>query len=617
MLRTFFSRNRTIGKSHNERTKKRARLAMQLALTGFLLSPYSTVKAQDNFGLDGPDTDVQAFIDAHPRDAIINSPTLTSRVLGGGNAQSGEYPSMAGIVISGSFPLEDRFFCGASVIDSRWVMTAAHCMFGPFGTATRADEIRVIVGSNDISDSSLIETVVTNIFIHPQYNNASPTLRNDIALLELATAVDAPVATLFSGNAESLYDSMASVVGWGATGVDNNGNEVYPTLLQDASVPIVPLEQCNLPESYQGTILDTQVCAGFREGGIDSCVGDSGGPMFTQIDGQQVQVGITSFGNGCGLPNFYGVYTNVSEFQPWINSYLDSVQTSNAGDSGPETSDIENTGKLEPDEVAIGSANETGAVSVGGVRRGGALHPIWLSLFGAVFITRRKRVMARRSRLSMAACVFAPAMLLGACSSLPSADERIDDGINDELSLSSQATGEGVENMAKNSTTQLTMSASADRVGIDALLLGMTRSDLDASLVAMGFSTPVCSAEKTALKGTGRLFLKESCKSLAGPNIALEEMSVESLNAQFLDEQLVRLDVEMQSGVIRPLVKQLDDLFSHQPGADHQFEWRHADDHVRLAPMIAADKFETSRVVLEMIDGRLKSKLPSLFQYRT
>jgi len=597
-------------------TRKRARLVSLLAFTGILLGPYSVLNAQDSFGADVRSAGLQAFIDAHPHDSVVNSPTLTSRVLGGGNAPPGEYPSMAGIVLAGSFALEDRFFCGASVIDSRWVLTAAHCMFGPFGSPTRADEIRVIVGSNDISDSTVVETVVTNIFVHPQYDNSSQTLINDIALLELATAVDAPVATLFSGNAESLYDSMASVVGWGATGVDSSGNEVYPALLQDASVPVVSLEQCNLPESYQGTIVNTQICAGFREGGVDSCVGDSGGPMFSRIDGQQVQIGITSFGNGCGLPNFYGVYTNISEFQGWVNSYIDSVQTSNAG--APNGESTETSASLDVENVETNNAaerlvNESGAVSVGGVRRGGALHPICLALMGVVFMLRRKRNLNRRSRLPMLACIFAPALLLNACSSLPSGDERD----ANELQLSSQDTGVDVENQIKKPNKRLRIMASSNRVGIDLLLLGMARSDLDSSLASMGFSAPVCSAEKTALKGTGRLFLRESCKSLVQQTIVLEEMSVESLDAQFLDEQLVRLDIAMQSGVIRPLVKELDDLFSHQPVQDHQFEWRYAQDHIRLAPMVAEDKYDMSRVMLEMIDGRLKSKLPSLFEYRS
>ena len=263
-------------------------------------------------------------------DAIYNPSTIQSRVFGGGDAEIDAWPSMAGIVVSGDFPLEDRFFCGGSVIADRWILTAAHCMFNPLGSEIEPVEIRVVVGINDLLDVTADERIVSNIFVHPQYNTGGGTLQNDIALLELANAVSVPVSTMFAGDTESLSDSLAHIAGWGATGVSQtNGSEIYPNLLQDASVPIVPLARCNSAESYQGGVLDTQVCAGYEEGGIDSCVGDSGGPLFVIENGVQVQVGITSFGNGCGLPNFYGVYTNVSAFRTWIGSYVEVIDSAN------------------------------------------------------------------------------------------------------------------------------------------------------------------------------------------------------------------------------------------------------------------------------------------------
>ena len=263
-------------------------------------------------------------------DAIYNPSTIQSRVFGGGDAEIDAWPSMAGIVVSGNFPLEDRFFCGGSVIADRWILTAAHCMFNPLGSEIEPVEIRVVVGINDLLDATADERIVSNIFVHPQYNAGGGTLQNDIALLELANAVSVPVSTMFAGDTESLSDSLAHIAGWGATGVSQtNGSEIYPNLLQDASVPIVPLARCNSAESYQGGVLDTQVCAGYEEGGIDSCVGDSGGPLFVIENGVQVQVGITSFGNGCGLPNFYGVYTNVSAFRTWIGSYVEVIDSAN------------------------------------------------------------------------------------------------------------------------------------------------------------------------------------------------------------------------------------------------------------------------------------------------
>lgn len=298
-------------------------------------------------------------------DAIYNGSSIQSRVLGGGKAEVGAWPSMAAIVTTGTFPLESRFFCGGTVISDQWILTAAHCMFGPFGEETQPADIRVVVGINDLRNESTTESVVSNIFVHPQYNTSGGTMQNDIAVLELANVVDVPATTLFEGNPETFNDTLAFIAGWGAIEFNAvNGSELYTNLLQDASVPLVSLERCNSSESYQGGILNTQMCAGYREGGVDSCVGDSGGPLYLIQNGKQVQVGITSFGNGCGLPNFYGVYTNISEFRTWISSYVD-IADSNAlatiDEPGTGAGDV---GGAIDDNMADGSSSQGGSVNL-------------------------------------------------------------------------------------------------------------------------------------------------------------------------------------------------------------------------------------------------------------
>jgi len=61
------------------------------------------------------------------------------------------------------------------------------------------------------------------------------------------------------------------------------------------------------------------VCAGYEQGGVDTCQGDSGGPFVESGE----LIGITSFGEGCARPGYYGVYTRVASYEPAIEPYLE------------------------------------------------------------------------------------------------------------------------------------------------------------------------------------------------------------------------------------------------------------------------------------------------------
>jgi secreted trypsin-like serine protease len=89
-------------------------------------------------------------------------------------------------------------------------------------------------------------------------------------------------------------------------------------------LPLVSTTNCNDRDSYDGAITGNMLCAGFDSGGKDTCQGDSGGPLTLKLNGRfQVLMGITSFGIGCAHPDFFGVYTRVSQFRTWILNQID------------------------------------------------------------------------------------------------------------------------------------------------------------------------------------------------------------------------------------------------------------------------------------------------------
>ena len=145
---TGFARPRKLGFSHQGLHTSVVRSVICFAFLVVSVSHASESPTKQRFGPD----------------SIYNESSIQSRVFGGGDAELGAWPSMAAIVIAGTFPLEDRFFCGGTVISDRWILTAAHCMYDPFGAESQAADIRVAVGISDLQDNSAIEFVVSNIF---------------------------------------------------------------------------------------------------------------------------------------------------------------------------------------------------------------------------------------------------------------------------------------------------------------------------------------------------------------------------------------------------------------------------------------------------------------------
>tara|TARA_Y100000589_G_scaffold226972_1_gene214471 strand:- start:1949 stop:2761 length:813 start_codon:yes stop_codon:yes gene_type:complete len=253
--------------------------------------------------------------------------SLFNRIVGGTDADEGEYPFMVAILGKGK-PAKSGQFCGGSLLKSKWVLTAAHCVTKWPGVVVNPKRIEVFIGGYRLSDESKGRRVsVVDIITHENYDDDS--LDNDIALLKLADEVtEYPFITL-AGTQHNSEGTDSTVIGWGNLRSTEEGGFETPEVLQEVNVPLVSQEECEaglnevVPPYYDISLTNNMICAGFPQGGKDACQGDSGGPMgIKDRSGNFIQNGIVSWGIGCARPQAFGVYTRVSNYRDWVNSKI-------------------------------------------------------------------------------------------------------------------------------------------------------------------------------------------------------------------------------------------------------------------------------------------------------
>ncbi|XP_032133028.1 enteropeptidase isoform X3 [Sapajus apella] len=238
---------------------------------------------------------------------------ITSKIAGGSNAKEGAWPWVVALYYDG------RLLCGASLVSSDWLVSAAHCVYGRNLEPSKWTAILGLHMASNLTSPHTVSRLIDQIVINPHYNKQRK--NNDIAMMHLEFKVNytdyiQPIC-LPEENQVFLPGRNCSIAGWGR--VVHQG----PTanILQEADVPLLSNEKCQkqMPEY---NITENMICAGYEEGGIDSCRGDSGGPLMCQENNRWFLAGVTSFGYQCALPNRPGVYARVSRFTEWIQSFL-------------------------------------------------------------------------------------------------------------------------------------------------------------------------------------------------------------------------------------------------------------------------------------------------------
>lgn len=245
-----------------------------------------------------------------------------------------EFPWMLAVLVeerqaTDGRPL-NRFKCGAALVSPSVAVTAAHCIIGqdPSSLKVRAGEWDTQSRSEALPHQ---DRGVARFVLHPEYR-AGP-LYNDVALIfmdspfELTDNVD----TVCLPEAGQVFTGRGCyATGWGR---DSFGSGAYQKILRKVELPMVPHDECQtrLRRTRLGPFFklhNSFVCAGGEEG-RDTCQGDGGGPLVCPMpedSGRYAQVGVVSWGIGCGEAANPAVYASTAHVIGWIGQQMRQQQ---------------------------------------------------------------------------------------------------------------------------------------------------------------------------------------------------------------------------------------------------------------------------------------------------
>jgi len=295
------------------------RALLPIAALLSLVSAYHVPIPKNTKEVDGTKINVNIAIDTKTGDSVD---TERNQIVGGSE------------VVPHSLPWQVVFMpirCGGVIICPKYVLTAAHCTDGKEPTPGH-----IVAGAHNLAgkENSTTRHDIVAFYNHPDYKDIQGYFSiNDYSLLELrqpitlrpeARAVYLPSRDddkpFYEGSSQGKF--LVSGWGWRLWG------GWYPDRLRSVTVPSVSGKDCEaayaslyLPNNTQYQITPNMICAGnLIEGGIDSCKGDSGGPMawLDETSGKVKLIGLVSFGFYCARPRIPGVYARMTTVLDWV-----------------------------------------------------------------------------------------------------------------------------------------------------------------------------------------------------------------------------------------------------------------------------------------------------------
>ncbi|XP_044186840.1 tryptase-2-like isoform X3 [Thunnus albacares] len=239
---------------------------------------------------------------------------VKSSIVGGKDAVKDRWPWMVHINITTSEGTEN-WRCGGSIASDQWVLTAASCWDDQRKPSLRRS--MVWIGAYKLHEAPTRYVGINDVYKHPQYRSFAGGYQNNIALVWLKkklTDTQGGRVDLPKANVNLHASSDCWIAGWG--NIKNDVPLPSPETLQELKIPITSDNDCKAAYPW---LTSKELCAGDKAEG--TCTGDEGGPLACRVGGRFVQAGIVSY-ESCKPGKGPGLYTRVSEYLDFINSYI-------------------------------------------------------------------------------------------------------------------------------------------------------------------------------------------------------------------------------------------------------------------------------------------------------